>query len=112
MQLHRDHAGQVACISLNLNYNGSSDEPPESFRAQVLKVLTDKGATFQNVICSDPDEKLYEMPDLGSIPAVLVYDRKGALRKRFDNDKQEYGKEGFTFQQHVIPFVKQLLAEK
>jgi hypothetical protein len=112
VQLHRDFAGQVACISLNIDYNGDPDEPPESFRDQVLEFVTEHGATFQNVICSDPDEKLYEMLDLGAIPAVLVYDRAGTLRKRFDNDEGEYGTDGFTYEQHVVPFVEQLLAER
>lgn len=102
---------EVACISVNLNYDGSADATPESHRDAVLKFLTKKGAGFQNVICSDPDEKMYTQLDLGSIPAIYVYDAQGKVHKRFDNDSGEYGEEGFTYQDHVIPLVEELLAK-
>jgi thiol-disulfide isomerase/thioredoxin len=100
---------QVACISVNLNYDGSADAPPESHRDNVLKFLTKQKADFRNIICSDSDEKMYDTLDLGSIPAIYVYNEQGELHKRFDNDSGEYGEEGFTYEQHVIPLVEQLI---
>jgi hypothetical protein len=111
VQLHRDLADQVACVTLNIDYTGDPDEPPESCREQALGVLTGIDATFTNVLCSDPDEQVYEMLDLAAVPAVYVYDRQGKLRKRFDNEMGEYGAEGFDYDEHVKPFVQQLLAE-
>lgn len=39
---------------------------------------------------------------------IQVYDRNGKLSKQFDNEKNEYGKDGFTYAQHIIPYVRQL----
>ena len=111
VQLHRQYTDQVACLSVNVDFDGDPHAPPESLQGQVLALLAQREATFPNVICRDADEDLYRRLDLASIPAVLVYDRTGALRKRFDNDRDEYGAEGFTFPGHVVPLVEQLLGE-
>ena len=111
VQLHRKLADKVACMSVNIDFNGAKGTSPESSRDRVQEFLQERGATFQNVISSDPDEVLYKKLDLASVPAVLVYDRQGKLNKRFDNDREEYGEEGFSYQRHVIPLVEKLLAE-
>ena len=99
-------------MSVNLNYDGTADAPPESHLEEVRKFVADQNATFENVICSDPDTDIYDKIDLASIPAIYVYDRAGKVRKRFDNDRAEYGDEGFTYEQHVIPLVEELIAEE
>jgi thiol-disulfide isomerase/thioredoxin len=109
-QLHRQHAGQVACISLNCNYDGTA-EPPETDRKQIEAFLIQHGATFENVICTDSAQKVFQAIDAASIPIVRVYDREGKLRKQFVNDYEEFGKEGFTYQKHIAPLVEQLLSE-
>jgi thiol-disulfide isomerase/thioredoxin len=109
VELQNRFPDHVACISLNLNYDGSADKPPESHREKVLEFLTKRKASFQNFICSDADENMYTNLDLGSIPAIYVYDTDGTLHKRFDNDSGEYGDEGFTYQDHVVPLVEELL---
>jgi thiol-disulfide isomerase/thioredoxin len=109
VKLQKQFPDQVACISVNLNYDGSDDAPPQSHRDEVLKFLTRQNASFQNIICSDPDEMMYDKLDLGSIPAIYVYDKQGNVHRRFDNDAGEYGEEGFTYEQHVIPLVKELI---
>jgi thiol-disulfide isomerase/thioredoxin len=108
VKLQKQFPDQVACISVNLNYDGSDDAPPQSHRDEVLKFLTRQKASFQNIICSDPDEMMYDKLDLGAIPAIYVYDKQGDVHRRFDNDGGEYGEEGFTYEQHVIPLVKEL----
>ena len=110
VELHSRYPDQVACISVNTNYDGAADAPPESHREKALEFLVKRRATFQNVICSDPDLELYDKIQLAAVPAIYVYDRSGELRQRFDNDSNEYGEEGFTYQKHVIPLVEQLLA--
>lgn len=111
VKLHQDHPQTVACMSVNLNYDGSADLPPESHLQSVREFLTKQNATFDNVVCSDSDTDVYSEIDLASIPAIYVYDKAGKLRKRFDNDLAEYGDEGFTYEKHVIPLVDELLAE-
>ncbi len=31
--------------------------------------------------------------------------------KRFDNDSGEYGDEGFTYKDHIVPLVEKLIGE-
>jgi thiol-disulfide isomerase/thioredoxin len=112
VKLHRAHPDEVVCMSFNLDYSGVPDEPAESFQESVQAFLSKHGATFTNVISSDPADEVFNRLDLGSIPAVMVYDRDGQLAKRFDNDDAAYGDEGFTYDDHIIPFVGQLLTKK
>lgn len=110
VQLHQKYPDQVACITVNLDYSGG-EKGPEEFRQQVLKLLEPRDATCINVISSDSDEQVYQQLGLAAVPAVLVYDKTGALRKRFDNEQGEYGDEGFNYEQHIVPLVERLLAE-
>lgn len=110
VKLHQDHGEDVACISVDVDYYGAGDSP-DDYREPVLKLLTKWDATFQNVISSDADEALYEK--LGgqlSVPIILVYGRDGELAKRFENGGNDYGEDGFTYDDHVIPLVQELIA--
>jgi len=109
VQLHRQFPDKVACISVDIDYIGLKEEPPTSFADKVLEFVSKHEATFPNVISSDPDEDVLNAVGVASIPAVLVYDREGNLRKKFTNDDGEYGEESFTYAQHIIPLVKELL---
>jgi thiol-disulfide isomerase/thioredoxin len=109
-ELHRQHAGQVGCISLNCNYSGAA-EPPETDCEQIEAFLAQHGAAFENVICTDSAQKLFQALDAASIPIVRVYDREGKLRKQFVNDDEEFGKEGFSYPNHITPLVEKLLSE-
>jgi thiol-disulfide isomerase/thioredoxin len=110
-RLHQEMAGDVACLTLNLDYIGIANEPPETNRETATKILRDKQVACQNFLSSDPDEQVYKEIGAASVPVVLVYDREGKLAKRFDNEANEYGKEGFSYEQHITPFVKELTAE-
>ena len=109
VKLHREHVADVACISVNCDYIGLEQSPPESYRENVLQFLRKQQATFDNVISSVESDRLFEMIELASIPAVYVYDQTGQLKKRFDNDDAAYG-DGFTYQKQVIPLVETLLS--
>lgn len=111
VKLHRRFPERVACISVDIDYIGRADQPPESFHDTVLEFLGKHEAAFQNVISSDPDEDVLDALEVGSIPAVLVYDREGNLKKKFTNDDNEYGDEGFTYPQHIVPLVEELLID-
>jgi thiol-disulfide isomerase/thioredoxin len=106
--LHRQYAEDVACISLNVDYIGVDTEPPESFRDKVLEFTRRHEATFQNVISSDPDEEVLKALDAFSVPVVQVYDRDGNLRETFTNDDDQYGDQGFTYEEHIIPRIETL----
>ena len=108
-QAASSHPGRVACISLNCNYTGAADESPDAERPQIEAFLVKQRAEFDNLICTEPDHKLFEALDAAAIPAVRVYDRSGQLRQQFDNDDNEYSDEGFSYEKNITPLVEQLL---
>lgn len=111
-ELQKQHPDTVVCMSVSIDYTGAEDETPESHRDDVMKKLKPRNMTVQNFISSTTDFDVYEKIDLGSIPAVMVYDREGKLLKRFDNDMNEYGEEGFTYAEHIVPLVEKTLGEE
>ena len=111
VEIHEEFPGEVACLSVSLNYIGLEDEGPDEMREQVMPFLTAKKAFFENVISSDPDNVVLERLSLASIPAVMVYGRNGKLLRRFDNDQGLYG-EGFTYPDHVRPLVEEAVSSR
>ncbi|MCI0358877.1 MAG: TlpA family protein disulfide reductase [Planctomycetaceae bacterium] len=111
VKLHRAHPGQVACISLNCNFTGAADESPDAERPKIEAFLVKQRAEFDNLICTEPDHKLFEALGAAAIPVVRVYDRSGQLRQQFDNDDNEFGDEGFSYEKNITPLVAQLLRE-
>lgn len=108
--LQQRYPHKIVCMSVNIDYTGASGESPEALHDKVLAMLTRRGVlNCRNVICSTPDGDLYDRIDLGSIPAVYLYDQRGSLAKRFDNDYEEYGDEGFTYRNDIIPLVERTL---
>jgi thiol-disulfide isomerase/thioredoxin len=110
VKLAQDHADDVVCLGFNLDYSGAIGETPESFLDPIGRFLAKQDAAFSNVISSEPADDVFQRLELGSIPAVLIYDREGQLSKRFDNDDDLYGDEGFTYEKHIVPWIKQLLS--
>lgn len=107
VDLHNRLGDKVACASFSIDYYGI--DSPDDLKPQVLEFLTAKNATGTNFLSSTPDEQVMEALEVASIPAALVYDQSGALKKTFDNDDDEYGPEGFTYENHVAPLVTELL---
>jgi thiol-disulfide isomerase/thioredoxin len=108
--LHNKYpSDKITCISVSCDYEGLESEPPESKKLSVLKFLKSTKATCTNLLLSDADLDVYEAIGLAAIPAVYVYDTKGKLAKRFDNDSGEYGDEGFTYEDHIVPLIETLL---
>jgi YD repeat-containing protein len=112
VELQQRYPDDVTCISVNLNYIGLADEPPESLREPVLEFLRRQQATFPNVICSTPDEQVLQTVDAFSVPVVLVYDSAGNRQQVFTNDDGQYGDEGFGYDQHIQPLVERLLGAR
>ena len=117
VDLHKRYQEQVACVSLSCDYSGIKAKPPETYHEKVLAFLTKQEATFDNVLSSlESDELCLEKYDVFGPPAVFVYDRNGKLIKRFHNEQEEYadkekGKEGFTYEDDVTPFIEGLMKE-
>jgi thiol-disulfide isomerase/thioredoxin len=101
---------EVACVSLSLDYEGG-DTRPEDVRERVLKFLTEQGATFDNVISRLDSDALLTRLQIAAPPVVLVYDRKGDLVRKFDNDRANSEAEYFTYRD-VEAVVERLVSEK
>lgn len=108
-KLRQEHPDDVVTVSLNLDFYGS--EPPEKLRDPAAKILAENGAAAKNFLSSTKDEDIYKQLNVAAVPVVFVYGRDGKLAKRFDNEKNEYGKEGFTYNDHIAPLVKELVAK-
>ena len=111
VELHQAYtSSKVACISVSLDFDGVGEGPDQESIDNVLDFLAKKKAKFSNFILNEDPDKLYEELDLAAIPAVYVFDRQGKQIKRFDNDNEEYGDDGFTYEDHIFPLVGELLA--
>jgi len=109
VELQKKYPKKVVCVSFNINYDGSEKSPPESNADELLDFYIKQKSNIQNFISSTPDEELYEKTKLASIPVAYVYDTNGTLKKRFDNEKKEYGEEGFSYEKHIVPLIEQML---
>lgn len=110
VELHQRLGDRVVCASLSVDYYGV--DKPEDLKPLVMEFLTEKKATTANFLSSTPDEEVMEAIDIASIPAALVYDQSGKLKKTFKNDFGDYGSDGFNYEDHINPFVEQLLQEE
>jgi thiol-disulfide isomerase/thioredoxin len=96
---------RLACISLSLDYEGSS--PPERVAPAVLEFLTKQQATFDNVLASEEIFTMLRKLGVSSPPAVFVYDRTGKLREKFT----EASSKGRPMYERVEELVEQLLKD-
>ncbi len=116
VQLHQEKQADVVCLSFNLDFIG--DEPPldetrlKKQKEKVALILKKYNALFRTVLSTEADTVVYEEIGLAAIPATLVFDSTGKLSKRFDNDSNEYGPNGYSFESQVIPHVEALLKEQ
>jgi thiol-disulfide isomerase/thioredoxin len=108
VMLAEKYPDRVACISFDIDHDGSKANPPESFREDVLKFLKERNARIRNIIASDVNEDFLNAIKLGGPPAVFVYGRDGKLVRRFDNSVPKQPE--FTYEKDIFPLVEQLLA--
>jgi thiol-disulfide isomerase/thioredoxin len=88
VKLHERYGPEkVACISVSFDNDGIASL--EEAKEMALGFLQSQGATFDNVISSEPSDELLKKFGIYAVPAVYVYDRQGELRKRFDNSTGE-----------------------
>ncbi|MEZ6044902.1 MAG: TlpA disulfide reductase family protein [Planctomycetaceae bacterium] len=112
VELQREFPKEVVCISVNLNYEGLPDEPPQTYGDEILEQLQKFDANLVNYICTDESEAVYKKLEFDSLPAVFLYDKEGNLVKRFDNSQLESPDDEFTYKKDVIPQVKALVDSK
>ncbi len=79
----------LECISLSLDFEGIGK--PEEQAPKVLEFLRGQGAAFDNVLASEESDAMYKKLDAPSIPLVMVYDRQGKLRERFQEETAKNG---------------------
>jgi thiol-disulfide isomerase/thioredoxin len=109
VQLHKELGDKIVCLTVDVDFAGVDGEKPEQHQENVLGVLTKHQAVMRNFISSDPDLAVFEKLKVGSVPALHVFDRTGKLHKRFDNENEAFGNDGFSIIKHVKPVVLELL---
>ncbi|MDA0589945.1 MAG: TlpA disulfide reductase family protein [Planctomycetota bacterium] len=107
VELHDRLGDKIACASFNIDFYGVGS--PEELKPGVLEFLSERNATSSNFVSSTADEEVLDALDVASIPAALVYDQSGLLKKTFKNDNEDYGAGGFNYEEHVNPLVEELL---
>ncbi len=80
-------------------------------KAAVLAFLKKSNARLLNVISKDPSEDVFSATRTESIPTILVFDRDGKLARKFDPESIPKGDKKLSYEKHIIPFVKKLLAK-
>ncbi len=103
--LHQKYGNDtVVCISGSCEYDGL--DAPEELLEDVLEILREQNATFDNVLFNVEYDELWKKLKIASVPVVYVYGPDGQIAKRFDN---EAGGE-FTYEKDIFPFIEKLLA--
>ncbi len=105
VRLHKRFGENVACIGVDVDYDGRKTRPPETYQARVTEFLATVGAEFANYISNTPSDDIYIAADIDSIPAVLVYDAKGELIKKFADAGDTAG---FTYDKDIIPLIEKI----
>lgn len=112
VKLSKSHAENVVCISVCCDFLDPEFKSLDEIKPTALKFLSQQGADFQNVLMKTPQPDFFEKIELGSLPAIYVYDQTGQEVTRLDNDVPEFSENGFTYEDHVVPLVDKLIAEK
>ncbi len=105
-ELKQKYPGKIAAVSINIDYAGLDDETPDQAREKALEFLRKcPGAEVGiHIVSSTEDTKVYELAEIPSIPAVLVYGSNGKLVKKFGLEGEE-----FSYEKTITPFVEELL---
>jgi thiol-disulfide isomerase/thioredoxin len=101
---------RVAVASVACDYDGIKDKPPAFYRPGVEKFLREHRATGWHLLLDVPFADFLEQRKLASTPAVYVFDPRGTLSKRFDNDEAATAADEFTTND-VAQRIESLLAD-
>jgi thiol-disulfide isomerase/thioredoxin len=108
VQIDRELGKQVACLSVNVDFDGRRTKPAESYRPRVEAFLASVGAKFPNYLCDTASDEVFTAVEIDSIPAVMIYDASGKLIRTFSDVGEDAG---FTYEKNIIPLVKRLIEE-
>ena len=108
VDLHNEQRENLVCVSLSLDYYGGSKKP-EASKEKVLEFLKSQKATMANFLSSTPDSDVLKVFDSGLVPVCVIFDQQGKLHKVFNNDTNEYGDKGFSYEKEIVPTVDALL---
>ncbi len=97
----------LACVSLNVDYIGLKSKPAESYLPPVQEFLQKQKSMLTNLLSSSSDEDVLSKYDLGSMPAILVFSKDGALLHKLTDSNT--GDDGLTYEGDVIPLVNELM---
>jgi len=107
--IDRDMGDSVACFAVDSDFDGRKTKPAESYRPRVEAFLKSVDAKFPNFLCTTPSDELFTELEIESIPAVLIFDAKGKLVRKFVDAGDDAG---FTYHDNIVPFIKELLAKQ
>ncbi|HBJ37126.1 MAG TPA: TlpA family protein disulfide reductase [Planctomycetaceae bacterium] len=107
--IDRDMGDSVACFAVDSDFDGRKTKPAESYRPRVEAFLKSVNAKFPNFLCTTPSDELFTELEIESIPAVLIFDSKGKLVRKFVDAGDDAG---FTYHDNIVPFLKELLAKQ
>jgi thiol-disulfide isomerase/thioredoxin len=100
--LSRELPDDVVCISVSL------DEAAE--KEEALDFLKQQKALMTNILCTTDADTLYDqILKVGSIPAIFVYGRDGAIARTFTGANPDGGE--YTYAGHITPFVRELASQ-
>ena len=109
VDIHKKYdADKVVCVSLSFDYGG--DAKLDELKPRVQAFLDSQGATFDNIISSEPWETLYTKFDFEAVPAVFVYGTDGKLAERVEEDYESENPE--PLYKKVKALVEKLAGEK
>lgn len=106
VRLNRRWGDSVRCIGVDLDFDGRKTRPPESYEPKVTDFLASVDADFENYISRTPSDDVFAEAEIPSIPAVLVFNSRGELVRKFVDAGETAG---FTYESHVEPLVRELL---
>lgn len=108
VELSKQYPDKLTCISLNVDYIGLPNRPPESYQEKVLAFLEKQAATeVHNYLATEPDTDILDKANAESMPAILIYDTEGELVATLTDATA--GEEGLSYEGTVIPKLQELL---
>lgn len=113
VELARRWPEDVVCISMNIDYIGLPSEPPESCLPAVKKFLSEQtadGDNMVNIASTEADEDVIKKLDIGSMPAILIFNRAGEQVSKLTTHSA--GTDGLTYAGDVIPAVEKLVEQR